>query len=128
MMRNMDMNTNHVLDKTYTHVGLSSGAVDGWQPPNSHEYNMLPGGYSFIQAVYQSKQQDLTPYGGPAEGWVHDGCFKEVDVKTGATTFSWCATDHFDLDETYMYLDIAGQTNFTEGSGGIGTYQRSWVR
>ena len=87
---------------------------------------MLPGGQRFIQAVYRFKQLDLTAYGGPEEGWLHDGCFQEVNVTTSETTFSWCASDHFELDETYMYLDVAGQTNFTEGIGGIGTYQRSW--
>jgi hypothetical protein len=117
---------NQILDNTYAPVGRSYGAVDGWHSPNSHEYNMLPGGESFLQAVYQFKEADLTPYGGPSNGWIHDGCFQEIDVRTGHATFSWCATDYIDLGETYMYLDIPGQKNFTEGIGGIGTYQRSW--
>jgi hypothetical protein len=117
---------NHIFDNTYTAVGRSYRAVDGWHSPNSHEYNMLPGGESFLQAVYQFKEADLTPYGGPLNGWIHDGCFQEIDVKTGHAMFSWCATDYIDLDETYMYLDVPGQTNFTEGIGGIGTYKRSW--
>jgi len=118
--------TNHVLDNTYTPVHEPYGAISGWQFPNSHEYNMLPSGTSLIQAVYQIVPWNLSSYNGPEEGFVHDGCFQEIDTVTGAAVFSWCASDHFSLDSSYVYLDVPSQHNFTEAIAGNGSYKRSW--
>lgn len=87
---------------------------------------MLPGGNHFIQIVYDLKPVDLSAYGGPTSGWLYDGCFQEVNMTTGDVLFSWCASDHFPLDETHLYLDVPGQVNFTERIAGTGTFDKPW--
>ena len=82
-----------------------------------HESQMTDDGTLLI-SVYQDKQMDLTSVGGPKNGTVADGCFQEIDLYTNELLFSWCASDHFAVNETYTPY-----SSETEGSaaGGGGT-------
>lgn len=57
--------------------------------------------------VYQPRQYDLSAYGiKTQQGWVMDGVFQEVDIKSGAVLFQWGSLDHIPLTETYVPLGI----------------------
>lgn len=120
------LTTKLVYDKRYKQVAKyfnqgQLGAADG------HEYNMLPGGRSFLQPVYQKKDMDLSPYAGPVFGAILDGCFQEVEVLTGQEIFHWCFLDHHSIDETYIYLSTPGNTvNLTSPIAGYGTDEWPW--
>lgn len=115
-----------VFDRHYSQLGRDWGAVGGWPYPNSHELEITAGGLSFLQLVYRPMMRDLRMYGGEQKGWVNDGCFQEVEFASGQVVFSWCALDLFPMHETYLYLDIAGQQNYTEKIAGDGTFHRPW--
>ncbi|KAI0141722.1 Arylsulfotransferase-domain-containing protein [Xylariaceae sp. FL1272] len=41
-------------------------------------------------------QADLTSVGGPADGWVVDAQFHEIDIETNEILFSWSSVEHAD--------------------------------
>ncbi|RYP52020.1 hypothetical protein DL768_002703 [Monosporascus sp. mg162] len=47
---------------------------------------------------------DLSPAGGPKEGWILENFFQEVDVETGKLLFEWKASDHVPVSETMLAL------------------------
>lgn len=124
---NQERSKNRIFDNTYTSVGREYSTIGDFNDPNPHEFNMLPGGRTFLQAIYQMKRWDLTAYLGPHDGYIVDGCFQEVDVFTGRPVFSWCALDHLHLDETLLYMNIKANTmNYTESIAGEGVPTIPW--
>lgn len=51
--------------------------------------------------VYWSIPWDCTSMGGPVDGLLMDSGFQEVDMETDEVLFTWAATDHFDVEDTY---------------------------
>ncbi|CAI7616629.1 unnamed protein product [Penicillium discolor] len=71
-----------------------------------HELEVLDG-ERMLFTVYQPRQYDLSAYGiKTQQGWVMDGVFQEVDIKSGAVLFQWGSLDHIPLTETYVPLGI----------------------
>ncbi|KAL9622459.1 MAG: hypothetical protein Q9160_003135 [Pyrenula sp. 1 TL-2023] len=67
-----------------------------------HEFNLLPDGKSAVMTVYKRQQWDLSEWGiERGLGWIHEGLFQEVDVKTGEVLFEWGSLDHVELDESH---------------------------
>lgn len=58
--------------------------------------------------IYVAKQADITQFGGAADGWIFECIFQEIDIATGKLIFSWNATTHVGLNETYNTLGGAG--------------------
>ena len=91
-----------ILDNTYAvihEVNLTDNIVSLVQDYGSHldahESRLTPGGTIFVTA-YNLTQTDLTAVGGPADGWVYDSLFYEIDVATNNVLFRWRALDHLD--------------------------------
>ena len=94
--------------------------------PNPHEYNMLPGGKSFLQIVMYGRHKDLRPWNGERDGWYEDGCFNEVDAATGQPTFTWCTSDHFPINATFVLPDVPANRGDPAGVEGKGTWFSLW--
>jgi Arylsulfotransferase (ASST) len=54
----------------------------------------------------------LSSIGGPAEGWILDGVFQDIDITTGKLIFEWWAADHIPIANTLK--------TFENGRGGEG--------
>jgi len=52
--------------------------------------------------VYKSvSNYDLTPLGGPSNGTLLDSGFQEIDIATNTSLFTWWASEHFNLSDSY---------------------------
>jgi hypothetical protein len=54
--------------------------------------------------VYEVIPFDLTPVGGPANGYIFDSIVQEVDIATGDLLFEWKSSEHVPLNESYNAL------------------------
>jgi len=113
------------MDDSYQYVGRDYGPTGGLRFSNPHEFQMTPGGDSFLHTVYQLRPMDLRPYGGLEEGYVEDGCFQDVDIETGNATFTWCSLDHIPIWHTWIFLP-GNIVNDTGESYGSGTKEAPW--
>lgn len=76
----------------------------GRAPSDVHEFTVLPGGTA-LMTIFQPRPYDLTSFGvSQPIGWVIDGVFQEVDIRTGEVLFEWRSLDHVSLNETYNYI------------------------
>ncbi|CAJ2511489.1 Uu.00g071140.m01.CDS01 [Anthostomella pinea] len=66
-----------------------------------HECQMTTSG-SVLITVYQPIIYDLTPVGGPPNGELVDNIAQEIDVETGELLWTWRASDHYDLADSYV--------------------------
>lgn len=55
-----------------------------------------------IVTIYSTIPIDLTPIGGPADGWLLDSFFQELDIETGEVLFQWQASAHIPLNATFQ--------------------------
>ncbi|GES65185.1 ASST-domain-containing protein [Aspergillus terreus] len=92
----------YMLNSSYevAHVVSAANGHDG----DVHEFKITDHGTALL-TVYDIVPADLTPVGGPADGWIYDGLFQEIDIDTGALLFEWRARDHHALDESFYPLD-----------------------
>ena len=54
---------------------------------------------------------DLTPYGGPENGSIHDYSIQEVDLATNELIFYWDAIEHIPLSSTHIPIASASQSS-----------------
>lgn len=97
--------TGTILDTSYQVVATvhaSSG-----QTVDAHEFRLTDADTALI-TTYPTEPADLTPIGGPEEGWILNCRIQEVDVATGAILLDWKAADHIGLDESYETLGSTG--------------------
>ncbi|WP_307821997.1 arylsulfotransferase family protein [Streptomyces coffeae] len=63
--------------------------------PDFHEFTLTRRGTALFIAS-KPVPFDLSPYGGPNDGAIHNNEIQEVDLATGRLLFSWNALDHLD--------------------------------
>jgi hypothetical protein len=63
---------------------------------------------SVMVTAYNVTRADLRSVGGPANGWVHDSQFYEIDIASNEVLFSWSALDHLNLSGSAAPLAGAG--------------------
>ncbi|KAJ3818835.1 ASST-domain-containing protein [Lentinula raphanica] len=61
-----------------------------------------------LMTAYQTKQMDLSSYGGPSSGYISDSVFQEINITTGEPLFTWHASDHVDPGECYNKIGSTG--------------------
>ncbi|EKG10517.1 Arylsulfotransferase [Macrophomina phaseolina MS6] len=88
----------YMFDSTYTQVRQISsvGPIQG----DLHEFRFTRNGTALL-SVYEITPADLSPIGGPSNGWVWDGAFQEIDLATGNLLFTWKSTDYYAINDTY---------------------------
>lgn len=75
------------------------------QPGNLdfHEHIMTSSDTLFVTA-YNNTPHDLSPIGGPKDGWLADSMFFEIEPPTGRVVSSWSAIDHILLSDSRLPL------------------------
>lgn len=75
------------------------------QPGNLdfHEHIMSSSDTLFVTA-YNNTLHDLSPIGGPKDGWLADSMFFEIEPPTGRIVSSWSAIDHILLSDSRLPL------------------------
>jgi hypothetical protein len=99
------------MDQHYkTIASVQSGL--GRAPSDVHEFTVLPGGTA-LMTIFQPRPYDLTQFGvNQPIGWVTDGVFQELDIRSGEVLFEWRALDHVLLNETYNYIGSNADAGF----------------
>ncbi|KAI9710604.1 MAG: hypothetical protein M1828_002155 [Chrysothrix sp. TS-e1954] len=119
--------TNRIFNSSYEQVAGDFSSVANFTKPNEHEFRTIRNGFSFLQIIYDRKPTDLTAYAGTEDGCIVNPCFQEVDVSTGDELFKWCHLDHASFDDTYIYMNVPGNTvNATGNVAGKGLWEHPW--
>jgi hypothetical protein len=75
-------------------------------PCDLHELTVLDGETTLL-TIYQTRPYNLEEYDiNAADGWVIDGVFQEVDIKTGNVLFQWRSLDHVPLSASQTPLGL----------------------
>ncbi|KAL1647440.1 hypothetical protein SLS58_002770 [Diplodia intermedia] len=99
--------TYYMLNSSYdvVHTLTPANGLDG----DLHEFELTSAGTALL-TIYEVIPADLTSVGGPADGWIYDGLFQEIDVATGALLFQWRASSHYAVDESFAPLKSHGRS------------------
>lgn len=76
-----------------------------------HESQITDDGTILVTAV-NITQMDLSSIDGPKDGWVQDGLFYEIDIKTNEVLFRWSTVEHLSevpLSDIVLPLEDSGQ-------------------
>jgi len=69
-----------------------------------HDFRLTENGTALV-TIYDIIPADLSSLNGPTFGWIYDGIFQEIDIATGDLVFEWRASEHYQIDESFMPLD-----------------------
>lgn len=89
----------YIMDNTYA-VIKNVKARKGYTS-DIHEFLLTPYNTALLLST-KAVPMDLTPYGGPQDGFVQDFAIQEVDLDTNKLVFFWNALDHIPLSESYV--------------------------
>lgn len=107
------------LDATYNEI-LNACPPFGLVTPGNVKYpceadlhkSFVTDRNSIIVTADNATQADLSSISGPADGWVFDYLFFELDPKNGDTLFRWSALEHVPVRDTK--LSLAGRGGFNQ--------------
>jgi hypothetical protein len=88
----------YILDNTYRVIKTIT-AQRGYTA-DIHEFLLTPHNTALLLST-KAVAMDLTPYGGPANGFVQDFAIQEIDIATNTLLFFWSALDHIPLTDSY---------------------------
>lgn len=97
----------YILDDTYAVIKTVSARL-GFTS-DIHEFLLTPNNTALFLST-KSVPMDLTPYGGPADGYVQDFAIQEVDLHTNELIFFWDALQHIPLSDSYEPASSATST------------------
>lgn len=98
----------YIVDNTYA-VIKNVSAQNGYTS-DIHEFLLTPDNTALFLAT-KKVPMDLTPYGGPQNGYVQDFSVQEVDLQTNELVFFWSALDHISLTDSYEPASSATSTS-----------------
>lgn len=98
----------YILDNSYKLIKTIS-AKKGFIS-DIHEFLLTPSHTALLLST-KIVPMDLTPYGGPQDGFVQDFAIQEIDVKTNKLLFFWDALDHIPLSDSHEPVPDASSTN-----------------
>ena len=88
----------YILDRAY-HIIKTVAAQKGFTS-DIHEFLITPHNTALLFGT-KVVPMDLTPYGGPQNGAIHDFSIQEIDLCTNELLFFWDALDHIPLTDSY---------------------------
>src|SRR6185312_11106806 len=88
----------YILDNTYAVIKTIS-AQEGFTS-DIHEFLLTPSNTALFLST-KAVPMDLTPYGGPKDGYVQDFAIQEIDLQTNKIVFFWDALQHIPLTDSY---------------------------
>ncbi len=89
----------YILDNTYAVIKTVS-AQQGYIS-DIHEFLLTPNNTALFFST-KAVPMDLTPYGGPQDGYVQDFAIQEIDLHTNKLIFFWDALQHIPLADSYV--------------------------
>lgn len=98
----------YILDPTYSVIKTVS-AQNGYTS-DIHEFLITPNNTALLLST-KPIPMDLTPYGGPQNGFVNDFAIQEVDLATNELLFFWSALDHIPLTDSFQPASSATSSN-----------------
>ena len=69
-----------------------------------HEFQLTGHGTALVTA-YEPVRYNLKPWRGSSRGYMLDGVFQEIDIKTKEILFQWRAMDHVDPSDSYYKVE-----------------------
>lgn len=97
----------YILDSTYA-VIKTVAAQNGFTS-DIHEFLLTPSNSALFLST-KKVPMDLTPYGGPQNGFVQDFAIQEVDLQTNELLFFWDALQHISLEDSFEPASSASQS------------------
>jgi hypothetical protein len=97
----------YILDRNYRVIKTVS-AQKGYTA-DVHEFLITPNDTALFLSTL-AVPMDLTPYGGPKEGYVENFAIQEVDLRTNELLFFWDALSHIPLAESYELASNASSS------------------
>jgi len=76
---------------------------------DEHEFIITSRGTALFTSI-KSIAQDLSPYGGPENGFIADCAIQEVDLQTGKLLFFWSFLEHVDPADSKVAASSATST------------------
>lgn len=98
----------YILDNTYAVIKTVS-AQKGFTS-DIHEFLLTPNNTALFLST-KKVPMDLTPYGGPKEGFIQDFAIQEVDLDTNQLLFFWNALEHIPLTDSYQPASSAASSD-----------------
>lgn len=89
----------YILDKNYRTITTIT-AQNGYTS-DTHEFLITPHNTALFLST-KSVPVDLSPYGGPQDGYIEDFAIQEVDLKTNELLFFWSALENVQPTESYV--------------------------
>lgn len=98
----------YILDNTYRTIKTVT-AQRGFTS-DIHEFLLTPDATALLLST-KAVPMDLTPYGGPQNGYIQDFAIQEIDLKTNKLLFFWDALDHIPLTDSFEPASSAVDSN-----------------
>ncbi len=98
----------YILDNTYAVIKTVSAHRDFTS--DIHEFLLTPNNTALFLST-KAVPMDLTPYGGPKNGYVQDFAIQEIDLHTNELVFFWDALHHIPLTDSYEPASNATSSN-----------------
>ena len=77
---------------------------------DSHE-SYITERNTMLVTVYNRTQADLTPVGGPQNGWLTNSLAVEIDIETNEPLFIWNPLDHVPLNASKLSIQGSGMNS-----------------
>src|SRR5919112_4620562 len=94
-----------ILDDSYREITRVHAGND--YKGDMHEFLITPEDTALIP-IYNKVAMDLSPVGGPEDGFAVEGVVQEVDIETGEVVFEWHSLDYVALEESYYEPALKG--------------------
>ncbi|KAK4550572.1 hypothetical protein LTR36_000151 [Oleoguttula mirabilis] len=96
-----------IIDSNYRVVASVQTGRDA-MPADMHDFQLLdkPNGPTALLTSYRAIPYDLSAVNiTTGQGWLLEGMFQEVDVKTGDVLFEWYSSNHVDPANTQVQIN-----------------------
>jgi len=98
----------YILDNSYKVIKTLT-AQRGFTS-DIHEFLLTPSNTALLLST-KAVPMDLTPYGGPENGYVQDFAVQEIDLSTNRLLFFWDALEHIPLTDSYEPASSASESS-----------------
>lgn len=98
----------YILDNSYAVIKTVSAQLGFIS--DIHEFLLTPNNTALFLTT-KTIPMDLTPYGGPQNGFVQDFAIQEIDLNTNQLVFFWDALQHIPLTDSYVSASSATSSN-----------------
>lgn len=98
----------YILDRSYRVLKTVSAKLG--YTSDIHEFLLTPQKTALLLST-KAVPMDLTPYGGPKDGYVQDFAVQEIDLETDQLLFFWNALDHIPLSDSFEPASSATESS-----------------